>query len=566
MAFDGIFLHKIINTLNNELIGKKIDKVNQPEKDEIHLSIRNMKKVKLLISASSSYPRMHLTKQTKPNPIQAPMFCMVLRKYLLGAKIVNIKQYNTDRFLSIDFEVTDELGFNSIYTLYIEIMGRHSNISLVRSRDNKIVDCIKHISSDVNSVRILLPGFEYVMPPLSDKIDPFAENNNLENLLNSEITGDNFYSKNFNGVCKQFSKELFSLNNTDKFDTNCLETTKKVFSSINSNNDYYIFTNSNKSVIDFYCYDLKSLMYSNKIAFDNPNDLLDEFYSSKDKQDRLSSKSSDLHKLIKVNMDRCLKKKNILENELKDCEEKDDFRIKGELLTSYIYSLKEGMNEISLLNYYSEEESYLTIKLDPLKNPSENVQAYFKKYNKLKKTEEAAKEQLIINSSELEYLNSVLTSTNNAEEYTDLDEIRNELVVSGYIKFSKNKAKKESKAKPMHFISSDGIDIYVGKNNIQNDYLTLKFADKTDIWLHTKTIPGSHVIIKQSKVPDSTLLEAANLAAYYSKGKDSSKVEVDYTQVRNVKKPSGSKPGMVIYYTNNTIVIDPEEPKLEKAK
>lgn len=565
MAFDGVFLHKIINTLNNELIGKKIDKINQPEKDEIHISFRNLKKVKLLISASSSYPRIHLTKQSKANPIQAAMFCMVLRKYLLGGKIVNIKQYDTDRFLSIDIEATDELGFDSIYTLYIEIMGRHSNISLVRSRDNKIIDCIKHISSDVNSVRILLPGFEYVMPPLSNRIDPFDNGNNLESLLNSEILAENFFSKNFNGICKQLSKELTSLTMESKvFTQDSIIMTKQLFNSIDTNENYYIFTNSNKNVIDFYCYDLKSLDYSDKLIFNNPNELLDEFYSAKDKQDRLSSKSSDLCKLVKVNIDRCLKKKNILEDELKDCEEKDDLRIKGELLTSYIYSLKEGMKEVSLLNYYSEEETYLNIPLDPLKNPSENVQSYFKKYNKMKKTEEAAKGQLILNSSELDYLNSVMTSIHNAEEYTDFDEIRNELVVSGYIKFNKNKSKKDGKSKPMHFISSDGIDIYVGKNNIQNDYLTLKFADKTDLWLHTKAIPGSHVIVKETNVPDSTLLEAANLAAYYSKGKDSSKVEVDYTQVRNVKKPSGSKPGMVIYYTNSTIVIDPKEPTINK--
>lgn len=346
MAFDGVFLHKIINTLNNELIGKKIDKINQPEKDEIHISFRNLKRVKLLISASSSYPRIHLTKQSKANPIQAAMFCMVLRKYLLGGKIVNIKQYDTDRFLSIDIEATDELGFDSIYTLYIEIMGRHSNISLVRSRDNKIIDCIKHISSDVNSVRILLPGFEYVMPPLSNRIDPFDNDNNLESLLNSEILAENFFSKNFNGICKQLSKELTSLTMESKvFTQDSIIMTKQLFNSIDTNENYYIFTNSNKNVIDFYCYDLKSLDYSDKLTFNSPNELLDEFYSAKDKQDRLSSKSSDLCKLVKVNIDRCLKKKNILEAELKDCEEKDDLRIKGELLTSYIYSLKEGMKK-----------------------------------------------------------------------------------------------------------------------------------------------------------------------------------------------------------------------------
>ena len=248
----------------------------------------------------------------------------------------------------------------------------------------------------------------------------------------------------------------------------------------------------------------------------------------------------------------------VLEKTLKECEAKEDYRIKGELLTSYIYGFKKGDKDVSVLNYYSENEEYLKISLDENKTPSENIQFYFKKYNKLKNAEEASINQLSINEDELNYLNSVLTSLETADNYADIEEIKKELIETGYVRFRKEKNKNKIKTnKPLHFISSDGIDIYVGKNNIQNDYLTLKFAEKTDTWLHTKIIPGSHVIIKGKNIPESTLLEAATLAAFYSKGKNSTKVPVDYTLVKNVKKPSGAKPGMVIYSTNKTLYIDP---------
>ena len=567
MAFDGIFLHKVVQSLSNELIGRKIDKINQPEKDEIHISFRNLKKIKLLISASSSYPRIHMTKQTKPNPDKAPMFSMVLRKYLIGGKILSIKQYNSDRFLSMDIETTDEMGFNSVYTLYIEIMGRHSNITLVRSRDNKIMDCIKHITPEINTVRVLLPNVEYVFPPLSDRIDPYDTTSSPDNILGNPIGNSSFYSKTFNGIGKQFSKELYTENiSKENFDKVIYEDILNKLSQIEDQNVSYIFMDNNGKVIDFYCCDLPSLKYTSAKKFENINDLLDEYYAVKDKQDRLTSKACSLTKLVKNNIERCEKKQKILNNELSDCLKKEDYKIKGELLTSYIHSLKQGEKEVTLQNYYSENLEEIKIKLDPLKTPSENLQSYFKKYNKLKKTESAANEQLEKNTEELDYLNSVLTSIINAEEYTDIEDIRNELVESGYVRHTRNNGKKKDKSKPMHFISSDGISIYVGKNNIQNDYLTLKFADKRDLWLHTKNIPGSHVIVKAFDVPDTTLAEAAALAAYYSKGKNSSKVDVDYTIVKNVKKPSGAKPGMVIYYTNSTIVTEPKEPDIEKVR
>lgn len=565
MALDGIYLYSILCELKDKIINGKVTKINQPEKDEINLTIRttNNTNEKLLISASSSYPKIHITNITKTNPIKAPMFCMVLRKHLLNSKILKVEQINSDRIIIMDFESVDDLGFNSIYRLCVEIMGRHSNITLIRQRDNIIMDSIKHLTLDVNRYRTLLPSLEFVYPPESTKLNPFDFS--LENMKkyieeNKISNSEKMFSALFTGVSAILSKELyFRLEGTTDISEMHLKL-KNIFTDIKNGDFYFASYYSNKIVKDFYCIKLNSLNELSEKIYTSPSKLLDEFYSEKDKVDRLNSKSSDLQKIIKNNLERCHKKAEIYLKKLKECETKDTYRICGELLTANIYSIKKGEKAITLLNYYSENNENTTIKLDENKTPSENIQAYFKRYNKLKKTEENAIIQVESNNTEIEYLQSVLTNLENSENYMEIDEIRRELIETGYIKFSKkNKDKKSKPSKPMHLKSKDGVDIYIGKNNYQNDYLTLKFADKRDIWLHTKNIPGSHVIIKNyGNIPDSTLEEAAGLAAFYSKAKDSSNVAVDYTEVKNVKKPSGAKPGMVIYYTNKTIYINPK--------
>ena len=562
MALDGIYLYSLINELKDFAINSKIDKVNQPEKDEIILTLRGKGTKKLLISSSSNYPRLHFTTINKINPIKAPVFCMVLRKYLIGGKIIDITQYSTDRIISIDIENKDELGFDSKYSLIVEIMARHSNITLVRKRDNKIMESIKHIHSNKNSYRVLYPGATFIMPPTSNKLNPFSfTKEELKNLLKENINfNESIFSKIITGVGKNLSNDLF-IEYKNKFNDLTIDNLSlfitDYFKNILKDNKNILFFKDGK-VIDFYFKDLISLNNCEKKYFESHSDTLDNFYATKDKQDRLHSKGLDIQRLINTNIERCLKKIKILEKTLKECEAKEDYRIKGELLTSYIYGFKKGDKDVSVLNYYSENEEYLKISLDENKTPSENIQFYFKKYNKLKNAEEASINQLSINEDELNYLNSVLTSLETADNYADIEEIKKELIETGYVRFRKEKNKNKIKTnKPLHFISSDGIDIYVGKNNIQNDYLTLKFAEKTDTWLHTKIIPGSHVIIKGKNIPESTLLEAATLAAFYSKGKNSTKVPVDYTLVKNVKKPSGAKPGMVIYSTNKTLYIDP---------
>lgn len=567
MALDGIYLYSLLHDFKKSILNCKIDKINQPEKDEVILTLRkDRENIKLLISASSKFPRIHLTNVSKPNPLQAPMFTMVMRKYLIGGRITHITQLNGDRIIQLHIESTDELGFDSKYILIVEIMGRHSNITLVRERDNKIMECIKHISSDVNTYRVLYPGISYVYPPSSPKLDPFNfsfDNYNLY-LENNNIAIDEFFFTNtFTGIGKPLSRSLYInfLQDNDNINSYNIFNFFKIFINNIENNFSFNIYKENDIFKDFYCVDL-SLYESrySKINFDNPNLLLDEFFTIKDKQDRLLSRSMDLQKLVTTNIDRCNNKAKKLKNILKECDEKQKYKIFGDLLTSYIYMINKGDKEIKVLNFYnSDEEEYVTIKLDENKSPSENIQSYYKKYNKLKKSEESAIEQLEKNKEELEYLNSVFTNIINCENYVEINDIKKELTETGYLKFKGNSKnnKKDKASKPIHIISSDGIDIYIGKNNIQNDYLTLKFANKNHLWLHTKNIPGSHVILCSDNPSDTSIEEAAILAAYYSKAKNSTKVPVDYTIVKNIKKPNGAKPGMVIYHTNYTIYTEP---------
>lgn len=578
MALDGIFLSSIINELSTSILNSKINKVNQPEKDEIILNIRQGKTQKnLLISASSNYPRIHFTNINKQNPIKAPMFCMVLRKYLTNSKIVNIHQIQTDRIVIIDFESRDELGFDSLYSLIVEIMGRHSNITLVRKRDGIIMDSIKHITPDVNSYRSIFPGIKYIYPPKTNKLNIFNYTCNEAKQFISENNielNNNMFMRIFTGISKTLSSEIsFNLkNNNIPFNSESLNEIfnycHKVFDKIKNKDFEYYSYNTSQKLIDFYCLNLSHLAECNKTKYDSPSILLEDFYFKKDKMDRLRAKSSDMQKIVNNNIHRCIKKDKILNNTLVKCKDKNKYKLYGELLSANLYVVKKGMRKIEVLNYYSDNNDTIILNLNETKSPSQNVESFYNKYDKLKRSEISAHEQLKQNGDELNYLYSVLTNIQNASSYDEIEEIKKELIHTGYIRFKKSIKKKKSKAsKPLHFLSSNGLDIYVGKNNMENDYLTLKFANKHDIWMHTKEIPGSHVIIKNTKeVSNETLIEGANLAAYYSKGKFSSNVPVDYTEVKNVKKPNGAKPGMVIYSTNQTLYITPVEPKLKQIK
>lgn len=400
MAFDGIYLYSLIQELKNSMVNLKIDKINQPEKDEIILTLRGRDPKKLLISASSNYPRIHFTSLVKENPKQAPMFCMVMRKYLIGGKILDIYQKDTDRVVCIDVECKDELGFDSLYTLIVEIMGRHSNITLIRTRDNKVMESIKHITFDMNTYRSLYPGVSYIYPPESTKVNPFEGDMDLltKILENEELPfTDGIFSKLFTGVSKPLSKELFYIANTKEgfalSKENIYSFTLNTLNNMLSSKNHVIYF-ENGAYKDFTFSKFHSLNQYETLEFPSHSQLLDSYYVNKDKQERLSNRAQDLQKLINTNIERCKKKIKILENTLKECESKDEYKLKGELLTSYIYSITPGVKEVSLLNYYSEEEEYISITLKENKSPSENIQEYFKKYNKFKKSEENALTQL----------------------------------------------------------------------------------------------------------------------------------------------------------------------------
>lgn len=568
MALDGVFLHSLLENMESILTDSKIDKINQPEKDEIIITLRkDRKNHKLLLSSSPKFPRMHFTEIHNENPLKAPMFLMVLRKYLIGGRIINVSQKDGDRVVTLTIESSDEMGFNSTYSLIIEIMGRHSNISLVRDRDNKVMESIKHITPNINSFRVLYPGVSYVYPPSSNKLNPFdlQRETFIQFIHENEFTFDeSIFTKILTGVAKPLSKELFLITKDLSLDkgNELYEVIYNFFMNLASNIDFTIYKNNEGFYKDFYSYNLrKSLPDLQSVSYDSPSSMLDHFYSTKDRQDRLSKRSTDLQKLVHTNIERCLKKSKILNANLIESKDKESYKIKGDLLTSYIYNIKKGDENVELLNFYSEKEEYLTISLDIFKTPSENIQFFYKKYSKLKKSEEWAIDQLKRNDEESQYLNSVFTNIINADSYNEIEQIKNELIETGYIKYKhfKKGQKKIKDEQPLHFISSAGLDIYVGKNNIQNDYLSLKFAHRNDLWFHTKEIPGSHVIIRGITIDDKSIEEASIIAAFYSKAKNSSKVPVDYTEIRNIKKPNGAKPGMVIYFTNKTIYANPAE-------
>ncbi|SHH09904.1 Rqc2 family fibronectin-binding protein [Tepidibacter thalassicus] len=588
MALDGIVINSLIKELSSKLTGGKIDKIYQPEDDELLLNIRNEgTNYKLLLSSNSSNPRAYITNTyNKENPIKAPMFCMVLRKHIQNGKIVNIHQPDFERIIRITIESLDELKIKKTKDLIIEIMGKHSNIILVDNEENKILDSIKRIPLSISRYRQVLPGQKYVNPPSQNKLNPLNEISQekfINTLINNKKELYKAIYSSFKGISPLIAKEICFRSNID-IDINTNYIDKKDFSSLYSaftrlfkqikNNIFYpciaIDKRLNK-VIDFSCIKITMYNHYSFIENDSISFILDKYYYEKDIKERINQKSQNLRKNISNKLDRLYNKLKKQKEELLESENADIYKTYGELITSYIYMIKKGMSEIDVVNFYNPDGENIKIKLDKKLTPSENAQKYFKKYNKLKHAAIELKHQLKITNEEIEYLENILFNINNCENLDELEEIKEELIKTGYIKgknSNKNKDKNKLKTSPYEFISSDGFKIYVGKNNKQNDYLTLKMASSDDIWLHTKNIPGSHVIIKSEgkEVPENTIFEGAMLAAYFSKAKMSSQVPVDYTKKKNIKKPNGAKPGMVIYETNNTIYVTPSEEYIIKIK
>lgn len=586
MALDGITISNIVYELNNEILGGRIDKIYQPLKDEIIFSVRTTtkKNYKILVSANSNQPRVHITNIQKENPISAPMFCMVMRKYVSGGKIVEILQPNFERIINIKIESINEMGDMTVKTLIIEMMGKHSNIILI-DENEIILDSIKRVSHATSSVREVLPGKKYVLPPSQNKINPLLVTK--EDFIKEFLKKDgeklqSFIYKTYTGISPIVASEICcragydssiwcgEIEYSDK-----LKLYNSFFEVINKIKEHlynpHIIYDKNEKIIDFSVINMKQFSLFKTTKFGSVSELLEEFYTERDNIYHVQQKAHDMRRVVLSNIERCVKKKEIQNKTLKDIANKDIWKLKGELITSNIYLIKKGDLKFRTVNFYDENMPEIEIALDSSMTPSENAQRYFNKYNKAKRTLAAMKIQKKQNDEELSYLESILNSLENSKDDADLSEIRQELIESGFMKrknIKKNKGQKMKKSKPLHYISSEGYHIYIGKSNIQNDELTLKFAQINDIWLHTKNIPGSHVIIKTNgeKIPDNTILEAANLAAYNSKAKTGSNIPVDYTIRKNVKKPSGAKPGLVIYDKNKTIYVTPDNNKIKELK
>ena len=589
MPFDGSVINSIIFELNQKLQNGRIDKIYQPEKDELIIGIRGFKEsYKLLLSASSTFPRLHLTTENKSNPMAPPTFCMLLRKHLIGGRVVSIHQPEFERIIEITIECQDEMGYSTTKMLTIEIMGRHSNIIFLDKESRKIIDSIKRISFDISSVREVLPGKQYVYPPSNaegelPKLSPLtASFEDLKKSIEHQVDSlkvDKFLMKAFNGISPIAAKEMCTYGNIE-FDSDITRISDsqrlslyegiETFASRLNQNQYKpnIILEENK-LKDFYCFDLEMYEHLQKKYMDSISETVEKFYFEKDNKDRIKQKYGDIQKIINNRLDRCYKKLEILNNELEKAHDAEKYKLYGDLIMSNLYQITKDQSKIKLLNYFSEAEEQIEINMDTQLTPVSNAQRYFKKYNKSKSAMISIGHQLSENKQELEYLETQSDNLDKCTEELEINEIRQELAEQGYTKkkkIVKGKSKAVASSKPMQFISSTGLEIYVGKNNVQNDYLTIKFAGPKDIWLHTKEIPGSHVIIRTGGVQldDTTLVEAANLAAFYSKAKNSSKVPVDYTARKNVRKPNGAKPGMVIYDSNKTVYIDPNEDDIKK--
>lgn len=579
MAYDGIAVSNIVYELKSKFTGGRIDKIYQPGNDEIIFSVRSVKEgnFRVLLSANSMHPRIHITQIKKENPISAPMFCMVLRKHIAGGRILNIYQPDFERIIIIEVESMNEMGDLGIKRIITEFMGKYSNIILT-DENWRILDSIKHVSHDKSSVREVLPGGQYVFPPSQDKYDPMKLDFERFKELAEEKTGQTlqaFIYKSYTGISPAYASEICfnaGLDSSDRVQQLSGENIHELYDSISKDAEKiksgkfspHIVYDKDGGVIDFFSLSSNQYGNSERKYFESFSELLEEFYARKDNQYHIKQKAHDIRRLVSSNIERCARKLELQIKSINDTKNKDFYRLCGELITANMYSIEDKADKFTALNYYEENMPEVEIKLDPLLTASENANKYYNKYNKAKRTYAAATEQKKQTEEELAYLESVLTAIDAAEDDSDLKEIKEELVSEGYIRAKKKtKDKKQGikKSKPLYFVSSDGIEIYAGKSNLQNDELTLKTADSNDIWLHTKNIPGSHVIIRcgGNTPPERTVFEAAVIAATYSKAKDSSKVPVDYTVRKNVKKPRGAKPGMVIYEQNKTIYVDPNE-------
>lgn len=583
MAFDGITTACLRKELGEKLTGGRIYKIAQTDRDELVLTIKPMMErgggqVRLYLSADPSLPLAYLTKLQRPAPLQAPSFCMLLRKHLLNGRIVSVRQPGLERILRFEVEHLNEMGDMCRHTLVIELMGKHSNIIFLDDREI-VVDSIKHISSMVSSVREVLPGRAYFVPETQNKKDPLSENKEhfLEGLSSAGMPAATYLMKNYIGISTLMAEEVVyradadhersaaSLTGEEKGRLwNCF---RGLMEDVRDGNFqpyiYYKRTADgfSKAPKDFSAVRLSMYADMREVPYTSISGLLEDFYAQKNADTRIRQKSSDLRHIVQTILERDLHKYDLQRKQIKDTEKRDKYRIYGELLNAYSYSIPEGAKSAELDNYYTGEK--IRVPLDPTMSATDNAKRYFNRYTKLKRTYEALTKLTVEVKAEIDQLEGIRHALDIATDEADLTQIRQELEESGFVHKKSERDRKRGRSRaqvsrPLHYISSDGYDIFVGKNNIQNDQIT-KNALGSDIWFHANDMPGSHVILKakgqkMDEIPDRAFLEAASLAAYYSSGRAQDKVEVDYLEKKNVKKPSGSKPGFVVYYTNFSII------------
>ncbi|MGE7850131.1 Rqc2 family fibronectin-binding protein [Bacillus paramycoides] len=568
MAFDGLFTRAITHEIANSLQTGRISKIYQPSKYEILLHIRaNGKNQKLILSSHPTYARMHLTNQNYDSPAIPPMFCMLLRKHLEGGFIEKIEQIDLERIIQITVRSRNEIGDESLKTLVIEIMGRHSNIILVDTKTNVILDSLKHVSLAVNRHRTVYAGAEYVAPPAQHKINPLHIENADDFIRPLDFLSGNMDKQlvgAFMGISPLFAKEV--VKKAGMVNEKALSEAFFILQKPLLTHQYVptMITANGKEF--FYLFPLSHLQ-GNEKTFSSVSELLDRFFFGKAERDRVKQQAHDLERFMQNEKSKNEKKLIKLEKTLQDAGKADKYQLFGELLTANMYALKKGDKDIEVVNYYDENSGTVKITLDPLKTPSENAQRYFQKYQKAKNSVAIVEEQIKKTNEEILYFDSLLQQMEAASS-KDIEEIREELAEEGYVRSRKKKNAKKKPTKPIldKYLASDGTEIFVGKNNKQNDYLTTKFARRDEIWLHTKDIPGSHVVIRSLEPAEETLLEAAKIAAYFSKAKDSSSVPVDFTKIRHVKKPSGAKLGFVTYDNQQTIYVTPDADTVMKLK
>ncbi|MCA0988014.1 Rqc2 family fibronectin-binding protein [Guptibacillus algicola] len=565
MSFDGMVTRAVAHETNEVLKGGRVTKIYQPYATDLLLVIRSGgKNHQLLVSANPSYARIHITEESYANPKEPPMFCMLLRKHLEGSIIEEINQVENERIIHITFRARNDLGDMTTRTLVAEIMGRHSNVMLL-NENSMILDSIKHLSPSVNRHRTVMPGQDYVAPPEQNKVSPFnlSEEYFLRQIdFNAGKLGNQLVQA-FGGVSPLIANEVIHRSGLATRST-LPEAFRSIFEDLY--NHHYTPQMVLSSKENFSVVSLTHIKGESK-SFDTVSELLDRFYYGKADRDRVKQQTNDLERFLSNERKKNEKKIKKLTKTIQEAKSADKYQLLGELLTANMHMVKRGDAEVEVQNYYDEEGGTVTIELNPLKSPSDNAQQYFKKYNKAKNSINVLEEQIENAHEEIAYLEQLLQQLSSASP-RDIEEIREELEEEGYIKKRSRKQKKKKNSKPQldTYESTDGTEILVGKNNKQNEYLTNKLAARSETWLHTKDIPGSHVVIRDRDYSEQTLLEAANLAAYFSKARESGSVPVDYTEVRNVKKPNGAKPGFVTYDHQNTLFVTPDEDLVYKMK